>query len=56
MAEAEAFFASGATPADALSASERAELVALAGLLDGYNNGHEGVPHCDSGDAPAALL
>jgi hypothetical protein len=43
---AEAFFASYA-PADALSKELEAEVVQNAALLDGYNNGLAGPPHCD---------
>jgi hypothetical protein len=47
---AEAFF-SAKTPSSSLSAKARAELLALAALLDDFNSGRIGPGHCDdSGD------
>jgi hypothetical protein len=49
IADATANFFSVFTPAQAskLSPEPRAYWIGVAGLLDSYNNGYEGVPHCE---------
>ncbi len=49
IADATANFFNLYTPAQAakLSTEARAYWIGVAGLLDSYNNGYEGVPHCD---------